>query len=805
MCGPLYKLALQIFAVLWLLVPIVGHTTAAIAQEVTFSRDILPVLQARCAKCHGTDQHEGHVDFSPLTDDKSAARQRKLWRKVIAQIESGEMPPPDARQLTADERSRLLGWLKATITTVDCSDPANRDPGPATLRRLSLAEYNRTVRDLLGFEFDATTAVGMTDETGEGNTFGNMAAALEIPSALIDKYFAAADQILDRFLGTELSSSVDGRIQEQARINREQLFGLQPGAWRKSDYVVAPPMNVSPRDAARGIIAQFARRAYRGQMSDADLERLLTLFDRALAQGKNYGDGVRLMLKAVLVSPKFLYRIELNRSTAKPGEPYPVSDNELAVRLSYFLWSSMPDGELQDLANRGRLTAPGPSTESVKYPGKVIAGPGSAQHQGNNAATVFDGDLLTNLDGPDANSYWIGLDLGETKAIRQLCYAGRVAHEYRLIGGKFQACSNPEFSADVVDILEINEKPGTGWINYDLKEPITTRYVRYVPPKNSYGNIAEIEVRGLAEGTVLEQQTRRLLADPRARSLTDNFAARWLQISKLSTARPSTEFFPEFNPNVRQAMYDETTLFFDTLRREDRSLLELLDADYTFVNEELAKFYGLPEVKGKDLQRVTLRPEDHRGGLLGMGSVLALTSHTSRTSPTMRGKWILDVIFGSPPPPPPANVSQIKDEQEKGKEAQTFRQKLAQHAQNAACAACHRKMDPLGFALDNYNAVGLWREKAGDQPLDVTGELPTGEKLNGIGDLKRVVLTRKAEFTRNLTEQLLTYALGRELDFYDDCPVQEITNQLSTDNHRFSTLILGIVKSYPFQNRKNSL
>ncbi len=187
-------------------------------------------------------------------------------------------------------------------------------------------------------------------------------------------------------------------------------------------------------------------------------------------------------------------------------------------------------------------------------------------------------------------------------------------------------------------------------------------------------------------------------------------------------------------------MYDETATFFDSLRRENRSLLELLDADYTYLNEELAKYYGIPDVSGKEMRRVSLKPEYHRGGLLGMGSVLALTSHTSRTSPTMRGKWILEVMLGSPPPPPPANVGQIADERDKTKEVKTFREKLAQHAQQAACAACHRKMDPLGFALDHYSAVGLWREQVGQQPLDVSGELPGGEKLNGENDLKRVML-----------------------------------------------------------------
>ena len=314
-----------------------------------------------------------------------------------------------------------------------------------------------------------------------------------------------------------------------------------------------------------------------------------------------------------------------------------------------------------------------------------------------------------------------------------------------------------------------------------------------------------MEVRGLGPGTVLEQQVGRMLADARARALTDFFAVRWLQLNKLPTARPSTEFFPEFNGNIRQAMFDETATFFDALRRENRSLDELLDADYTYANEELARYYGLAGVSGKQMQKVALRPEDHRGGLLGMGSILALTSHTSRTSPTLRGKWILDVVLGAPPPPPPANVAQIAEERDKKKEVTTFREKLAQHATQAACAACHRKMDPLGFALDHYSAVGLWRESVGQQPLDTSGELPGGEKLNGENDLKRVLVSRKPEFIRNLTEQMLSFALGRQLDYYDDLPVQEIVTRLQADNDRFATLVLGIVQSYPFQNRRNQL
>lgn len=629
------------------------------AAELSYSADIRPLLQSRCQECHGVSEQSGNVDFSVIETDKSAAFNRKIWRRALAQLQAGDMPPAGEAPLEPEQKKKLIDWMQRTVDVIDENDPANRDPGPAVVRRLTLVEYNNTVRDLLGVEFDAA-AVGITEDSGEGNTFGNLAIALDLPPALLEKYFSAADQILDRLFGTELSSSINGRIQDQARASREKLFGLKPNEWRRADYVVAPPNGVESREAAQRLITPLVRRAYRGQATATDIDRLLVLFDRATAQEKSYGDAIRLMLKAILVSPKFLFRLEANPPGAKAGETVAVTDQQLAVRLSYFLWSSMPDDELLDLVDRNEL-------------------------------------------------------------------------------------SKPE---------------------------------------------------------VLEKQITRMLADKKARALTTNFAVPWLQIHKLPVARPSTEFFPEFNANIRQAMFDETTTFFDMLRQEDRSLVELLAADYTYANEELAKFYGLANVKGKEPQRVALQAGDHRSGLLGMGSVLAVTSHTSRTSPTLRGKWILEVLFGTPPPPPPANVSQIKEERRGKKEVETFREKLAQHAHDKSCAGCHKKMDPLGFALDNFDAVGRWRETYGDLKLDVSGELPTGEKLNGSADLQKVLLTRKDQFIRHLSSQMLMYALGRELDNFDDCPLQRITAKLQAEDYRFSTLVREIVLSYPFQNRR---
>lgn len=771
----------------------------------TFARDIRPLLESHCLRCHNAKKKSGGVDFSTVTDEQAVRLSRKLFRKALGQLEALQMPPEGARPLSAEHRRQLVAWMKQATRPATGTATAEHDPGPAPLPRLSLAEYDNTIRDLLGVEFKAAEEVGMTEQADADNSFGNLAAGLDIPPALLDKYFAAADKILDRFLGTELRSEVDGVIIERARHAREKLFAVKPDSWRDPRSVIKPPAGVDRREAARRIVTRFLRRAYRRPVDAGDVNALMKVHDRAAARGADYVGAVRLMLKAALVSPKFLFRIEQPRA-ARPGERgAPVDDHELATRLSYFLWSSMPDSWLMDLADRNRLSAPGSKTDVVRLGGRPLGGQVSPHRRDVTPAHAFDGDTETWFEGAQPDGCWVGLDLGRPRLLRRIRYAAWRGATDRVVGGKFQAAPSADFRTGVVDLFTIKSRPTTGsLLDVEVKPAQAYRYVRYLAPPKSQGFIAEIEVWGIAKEPVLEQQVRRMLADPRARALTDNFAVRWLQLHKLASARPSTEFFPEFQPELRKAMYDETTTFFDMLRQEDRDVRELLKADYTYLNESLAGFYGISGVRGKELRRVALRPEHHRGGVLGMGSVLALTSHTSRTSPTLRGKWVLDVIFGTPPPPPPADAGMLKEEKGKGKEPWTFREQLQMHANRPACMSCHRKLDPLGFALENYNAVGKWRTAAGTRPLDTTGVLPTGEKLDGVASLKRVLRRRQVEFVRNLTEQLLTYALGREVDYYDDGPVETIQRDLARGGHRFAALVLGVVTSYPFRHRRGT-
>jgi len=481
-------------------------------------------------------------------------------------------------------------------------------------------------------------AVGMPDET-VGESFDNLATALQFSDSQMEKFFAAAEFVLEKLYVPGKGKGPKGKTPLSPALER---ILNQPSS-----------ETLSPRQ----VLERFLPRAYRRPIEPAEIDRLLKLFDQASIASPAREDAMRPVLKAILVSPNFLLRIERDRAK-KSDEAYRLSDHELAARLSYFLWSSMPDAELTALAEKGELAKP----------------------------------------------------------------------------------------------------------------------------------------------EVIEKQVRRMLADPKARALTDNFAAQWLRLRKIADARPAVEFFPTFNPRLRQAMNDETALFFDKIREEDRSLLELLDSTYTYVNADLAKHYGIANVTGPEFRKVELT-DGQRGGLLGMAGILALTSHTSRTSPTLRGKYVLDVVLGTPPPPPPPNVSQIDEAKQKGKSAKNFREQLALHANQATCANCHVKIDPLGFGLENYDAIGRWRPASAD--IDAHGKLPTGESFNGPKELKQILLERKGRFIENLSEKLFVYALGRETQASDEASIKAIAADVEKDQYRLSRLVLGIVKSYPFQHRRN--
>jgi len=430
----------------------------------------------------------------------------------------------------------------------------------------------------------------------------------------------------------------------------------------------AAPRTAASRTAAPGpdeacattILTTLMQRAYRRPVTSTDLRGPMAFYREGRA-GCDFEAGIANALSAVLINPEFLFRVESEPATPPADGVYRISDLELASRLSFFLWSSIPDDELLAAAMAGQLGRP----------------------------------------------------------------------------------------------------------------------------------------------EEIEKQTRRMLADPRSFNLAKNFAGQWLRLRNLEAVNPNARLFPDFDDNLRQAFRQESELFFDDVLREDRSVLDFIRADYTFLNERLARHYGIPDVYGSRFRKVALGPESHRGGLLRQGSVLAVTSYATRTSPILRGVWVLGNVFGAPPPPPLPNVPALDESTVSAN--LPMRERLAAHRTNAVCANCHRTIDPVGFSLESFNAIGQWRDhEADDLPLDVSGALPGAGEIHGVTGLEEGLLKRPELFVGTLTEKLLTFALGRGVEYYDAPAVRRIVHEAARDDYRFSSLIMGIVKSTPFQMRKSS-
>jgi hypothetical protein len=428
---------------------------------------------------------------------------------------------------------------------------------------------------------------------------------------------------------------------------------------RRRIFVTRPASQGEEEACAKQTLLSLMRRAYRRPVGDADVQRVLPFYRDARSDGGDYDSGIEAALSAILVGREFLFRVEQDPVGAAPHSAYRVSDLELASRLSFFLWSSIPDDELLTIAERGELHEP----------------------------------------------------------------------------------------------------------------------------------------------DVLARQTRRMLADPRSRSLVNNFAVQWLNLRNLDSITPDGRLFPDFDDNLRQAFRRETELLFEEVMREDRSVLDLLKSDHTWLNERLAKHYGIENVYGARFRRIALGPDSNRGGLLRHGSVLTVTSYATRTSPVIRGKWVLEKILGAPPPPPLPDVPALDDNTVSA--ALPVRERLMQHRANPVCASCHNLMDPVGFCLENFDAVGRWRTAEDGHPVDVSGGLPDGSQFTGVSGLEAALLKRPDVFVTNLSEKLLTYAIGRGVEYYDGPAVREVVRKSQADRFRFSTLIEAIVASPPFQMRNS--
>jgi hypothetical protein len=594
------------------------------ALDEAFTRHVMPFFDRYCLRCHRGWRARGDVNLEKLTRSNTLTVERKTWELVLENIKSRAMPPR-GRKPRQDEIDRIAAELEGRLGKLDCT--LSRDPGRVTIRRLNRAEYNNTIRDLVGVRFQPARDFP-ADDVGYG--FDNIGDVLSLPPILMEKYLAAADTIV------------------RAAFKDPQL----------RRRLLITPANDQSKTAACKVIENFARRAFRRPVSAEEVNKLAGFVDLARKNGDGFETGIQLALEAVLVSPHFLFRVELDREPNNPRAAHPVSEYELATRLSYFLWSSMPDEELFRLAGQGAL-----------------------------------------------------------------------------------------------------RKPGN-----------------------------------------LEAQVRRMLRDPKAHALVENFAGQWLQLRNLQTMTPNPAQFPTFNDALRIAMLRETELFFEAVVREDRSILDFLNADFTFLNERLARHYGVAGVKGEQFRRVKLTG-GVRGGVLTQASILTITSNPTRTSPVKRGKWILENILGTPPPPPPPNVPELSDDRNVVLSG-SLRQRMEKHRSNTLCASCHQRMDPLGFGFENFDAVGAWRDRDGNFAIDPSGTLPGGQSFKGPRELKTILKGRAPEFSRCLAEKLLTYAMGRGLEYYDRCAVDKIVQAQAAAHYKFTSLVIDVVKSEPFQMRR---
>jgi mono/diheme cytochrome c family protein len=743
------------------------------------------VIQQYCVACHSDSLKTAGLSLATVSSE-NPGKDPEVWEKVVRRLRARGMPPAGLPR--PDERT-YDAVVSSLETSLDRAAAAHPNPGRTdTFRRLNRTEYHNAIRDLLAVEVDAASLLP-TDESSHG--FDNVTVG-DLSPTLLDRYIAAAETVSRLAVGRPSRSPggqtirtppdltqeehieglpigtrggtvfsytfpLDGEYEFTMRLTRDrnedieglrephelellldkqrlQLFTVEPPRGEKPpaadghlqvrvpvkagphevgaaflkqssalleterqpyqahfNYYRHPRIQpavysvsiVGPYDAegpgetpsrqrifvcrpaqaseeegcARRILETLIRRAYRRPVKGEDLAGPLEFYREARTK-QDFDAGIEMALRAVLVSPEFLFRVEQDPAGVAPHTAYRVSDLELASRLSFFLWSSIPDEEL----------------------------------------------LAAAMDGK-------------------------------------------------------------------LREP-----------------------------AVLEKQVLRMLADERSRALVTNFASQWLYLRSLESITPDMRRFPDFDDNLRQAFREETELFFESIVREDRSLLDLLRADYTFVNERLAKHYGLPNIYGSRFRRVSLGADSKRGGLLRQGSILTVTSYATRTSPVIRGKWVLANILGVPPPPPPATVPALEQTIGKGL---SVRERLAQHRRDPVCASCHRIMDPVGFSLENYDAVGRWRTSEEGKPIDASGGLPDGSEFAGVDGLEQALLSRPELFAGVMAEKLLTFALGRGVEPYDAAAVRAAVRRARAENYRFSSLILGITSSTPFQMRRS--
>lgn len=739
-----------------------------------------PLLENYCLECHSGDAAEAGLSLDRLDGEEGFQRFRKMWQKVARRVEQGEMPPADYGTLSPDEREQLTGWIEARLAEFTCDQPV--DPGWVTLRRLNREQYRNTVRDLLGVDFDPTELFPR-DELAYG--FDNNADILSLTPVLIEKYLDAAHQIARQAIVVpedlrRPSRRVLKRRWEGGNRQSDDVFGLYTNGTIEFDYnfptsgryllrAVVSPDQAGDEPVQVGLVDQ-GEVVKRVDLPGADDQWEEIHLELQVEEGKRRL-GVAFLndfyVESTATTPRqdrnlFVRKMEIVGPLEEGMRSLPTAHRKwFATRPTLTEWqhSEQWRGVARDSLERFLLAAyrrPAPDSEVER----LLQLADLARRQGSTYEQAMQGVVQAVLVSP------------------RFLFVGYLDPE---------PTSAEEGGAALVDQFEL-----------------ASRLSYFLWNSTPDAQLLELAAAGRLRNE-LDAQIDRMLRDARMKRFVASFTGQWLGTRELAEVAPDRELFPDFDEPLREAMAREAELVFADLVRTNASIVNLINADFTYLNDRLAEHYGIPGVQGGHFRRVSLDslpPEAGvRGGVLTMGGVLTVTSFPTRTAPVLRGKWILGELLGREPPPPPPDIPGLGEPSD-GISALSFREQLEKHRESPSCFACHVEMDPLGFALESYDAVGRWRTEDGGRAVDATGELPGGEKLDGIVDLRQALLTRRGEFQRVLIEKMLTYALGRGLEYYDECVVDQIARDLDHNDHRIQSLMKGVIGSEPFQKRR---
>jgi hypothetical protein len=769
---------------------LIAGLIAALPQTASPQRAI---LDRYCVTCHSEKAKErGAVPIAlEYADVSNVAADPELWEKVIRKMRAGLMPPPGISKPDTAASANFVSWLE---TQLDRAAEAHPSAGRPLVHRLNRTEYANAIRDLLALEIDASSLLP-PDDSAYG--FDNISDALGFSPLLQERYVGAAMKIGALAVGDPRVSPSSETYRIRQDLSQDQhVEGLPLGTIGgisvrhnfplDGQYTFEAKLYRTNLNIVRGLESphqvEYTIDGVRVHLAKiGGSEDLEALFQKPT----DTGDAVEARLKfrvPVKAGPHTVTVAFLQEpQAAGPGR----LQRYIRSSVDNFDWSGQPHIQTMVVTGAFNVTGSGDTPSRRRI---FTCRPSNSAAEAACAKQIISTLVRRAYRKPAADADIQGITTFYENARRDRGFEAGIQAAVQRILASPQFILRVEHDATATGVHEISDIELASRLSFFLWSSI--------PDDQLLKSAAD---GSLKRPAILEREVKRMLADPKSSALVENFAGQWLRLRNVRNVLPNSDLFPDFDDNLRQSFRRETELFFESIIREDRSILDFLTADYSFINERLARHYGIPNVYGSQFRRVTIA-DPARRGLLGQGSVLAITSHAERTSPVLRGKWILENILGTPVPPPPFDVPPLKERTE-GEKPKTMREQMIEHRVNPVCASCHKVMDPIGFSLENFDAVGAWRGKEADADVDASGELADGTKVNGVVELREAIIKKPQNFVGTFTEKLMTYALGRGIDSRDMPAVRKIVRDAAKDNYRSSAIVMGIIRSLPFRYR----